>query len=271
MRIAVVLGVLFFGIVVAPQISLGFGDVLFRPLTANPFEGRIGTMVQFGEKDLRLDIGNTVDLMTFSPDDSITCSTGADFFTFTRLRSVGNFKFPVETSDYYFGLNGAITAPLSPGWQGSARLRFAHISSHLVDGLTDSSGTFTKQLPFVYSREFFDLVVAAEHNGFRAYCGLIYVYARIPRSAEPLIPQAGMDFRHAISEKFDVIAGYDFKLVGIEGKYAAMHAAQAGILWKTSPGKGISFNTYIFDGRSIHGMFFRERDSYIGAGFQVHF
>lgn len=271
MRFAPVFGIFSVIAFCLPARVFSIGDVLFRPPVANPFEGRVGTMVQFGEKKLRLDVGNTIDLVTFSPADSVKCSAGADFFTFTRLRSEGNFKFPVETSDYYFGLNGAVILSENNGWTFGGRLRYAHISSHLVDGLADSAGRFVGQLPFVYSREFFDVLASAGHGAFRVYAGIIYVYARQPRTAEPLIPQAGFDVRHTISESFDLLAGYDVKLIGIERIYSAMHAAQAGILYKTSRNRGVSLNLYVFSGRSMHGMFFREHDSYISSGFQIHF
>ena len=53
---------------------------------------------------LRLDISTSRDIVKWYDDDE-TISIGADLFTFTRLRSTDNFKFPVETIDYLFGLN----------------------------------------------------------------------------------------------------------------------------------------------------------------------
>lgn len=271
MKFALAFGIFFLFVQFAPDTAFSYGDILFKPLTANPYEARVGTMTQFGEKKLRLDIGSTSDLYRFLPDDSLQCSLGADFFTYTRLRSEGNFKFPVETSDYYFGINGAALTPICKNWIGTTRFRVAHISSHLVDGSADSAGQFIEKQPFVYSREFFDLTIAAEKNGARIYCGLSYVYSRQPRSADPLIPQIGTDLRYPLSDLFEFRGGYDAKLVGINGIYAPMHAMQAGITLKTSPDRGISLNLYYFGGRSIHGMYFREGDEYLALGFQTQF
>ncbi|HYF01921.1 MAG TPA: hypothetical protein VEC36_00985, partial [Patescibacteria group bacterium] len=144
------------------------GRLSFTPLIANPLEGRVGAMYQFADNKLRLDIGNSIDVYKLPNRD---VAFGVDFYTFTRLRSEGNFKFPVETSDYYFGVNFSSSSlrdskkyydeesdrTYEVGFKPSLRLRLAHISSHLVDGLADTSGKLEKK-PFVYSREFADLV-----------------------------------------------------------------------------------------------------------------
>ncbi|GAB1430396.1 DUF1207 domain-containing protein [Ignavibacteria bacterium] len=271
MRLAPIFYIFFLFVPFIPNVAYCYGDILFKPLTANPYEGRVGAMTQFGKEKLRLDIGNTSDLYRFSPAESLQCSAGADFFTYTRLRSEGNFKFPVETSDYYFGVNSSALAPIGNDWTGATRFRVAHISSHLVDGLADSAGHFTEKQPFVYSREFFDLTFAALKNGARLYCGISYVYSRQPRSAEPFIPQAGADLHCPLSGLFEFQGGCDAKLIGIDGAYVPMYSAQAGIALKTSPDRGISLNLYYFGGRNIHGMFFRERDEYLALGFQTQF
>lgn len=255
----------------------------FQPLVANPFEGRVGAIYQFSDNKLRLDIGNSLDVVEFDNDLAI----GADFFTFTRLRSEGNFKFPVETSDYFFGLNFSkknsiyeqrkasysdeYDIPPEKLFDISYRLRLAHISSHLVDGLANKDGLLNPQ-PFVYSREFADLVGAIEWTNVRAYAGLTYVWAMQPRDAERLIPQLGIEYKHKLTQKFYAFAAYDFKFIGISDKYVGTHAAQAGINYVSKYGMpAISLNIYGYHGRSMHGMFYKERDSYIGTGFQFLF
>ena len=89
-------------------------------------------------KKLRLDISTSRDIVKWYDDDE-TISIGADLFTFTRLRSTDNFKFPVETIDYLFGFNA--------GYKKQLRMkigitvlgfRLSHISAHLVDGQYDA-------------------------------------------------------------------------------------------------------------------------------------
>jgi len=256
----------------------------FTPLVANPYEGRVGAMYQFSDNKLRLDIGNSIDVIQGR------LSIGADFFTFTRLRSEGNFKFPVETSDYLFGVNFS-TSSLKAyseyfddegnregiGFDPSLRLRLAHISSHLVDGLADTSGKLDKT-PFVYSREFADLIFALEDFNFRGYVGLTGIWATQPRNVNRFIPQLGLEYKYLLSNGIEAFAAYDFKLIGVDDAYVGTSAWQTGVKFyqfkqgaglQTSP--AISLNIFGYHGRSMHGMFYKEKDSYIGTGFQFMF
>ena len=81
-----------------------FEELLFRPLTANHLESRIGTFYQHTEERLRLDIGHSLDLFEIT-NTGFLMRIGGDFFILSRLRSDGRMKFPVETADYYFGFN----------------------------------------------------------------------------------------------------------------------------------------------------------------------
>jgi len=247
------------------------GNLFFKPLTANPLEARIGTMYQFEDNKLRLDIGNSIDLQNIKLTDSFPLSLGTDFFTLTRLRSEGKLKFPVETADFYFGINAATKWSTNQPIEWSARLRIAHISSHLVDGYA-SDTVFIRQKPFVYSREFAEGIVAVEFSDvIRVYGGLTYLWATQPRSANRFIPQIGFDGSYKISSSVSINFGYDFKIPGVNDIYAGIHALQAGIFLETSSNKGYLLSLYGYQGRSVHGMFFDQNDAYFGTGFQVIF
>jgi len=249
-------------------ISTSNAELLFKPLTANTFEPRVGALFQFGEKKLRLDIGTSLDLMNVYQQYKDKINIGTDFFTFTRLRSEGNFKFPVETSDYFFGINGSYKTEISK-LPFSVRFRLAHISSHLVDGLAIDS--IFKRRTFVYSREFVDLLAAVNVSDFRLYVGSQYVFSTKPKTPNPINPQLGFDYNEPINKWLRIIAGYDFKLVGINGVYSGVNTAQLGMMLQTEENIGILINLNAFQGKSIHGMFFMEEDSYIGLGFQLYF
>ena len=247
--------------------------LLFTPLSANVFEPRVGAMYQFQDKKLRLDIGTSVDLIELMKNDETEMRIGADFFTYTRLRSEGKFKFPVETSDYFFGINYSNKFKVR-NLDLSSRLRAAHISSHLVDGLS-KNGNFEK-LPFVYSREFADFVLAADVKGFRPYAGVSFVFSTIPDDVNTLIPQFGIEFptKTLKTDKRDVIdlkLSYDFKLGGFGNKFTPVHSVQLSCLLLTNEKMGIAFNLNGYSGPSMHGMFYKEKDRYISTGFQIIF
>jgi len=247
--------------------SLAVELLLFKPLTANPFEARTGFLFQSANGSLRLDIGASYDLLNFKTA-GMKSSVGADFFTYTRLRHEGNFKFPVETSDYFFGLNYAIKFDWKK--QSFIRFRLAHISSHLVDGYTDNVNNFIRE-PIVFSREFIDLVFAQYVNGFRYYLGLNYIFSTIPKTPNRVAPQLGFDNEITINDYLYLVSGIDFKLIGIDNVWRGNTAVQFGLKFVTSSNYGIFVGAYYYQGRSMHGQFFNDLEKYFGLGFQLLF
>lgn len=222
-------------------------------------------MVQSAERDLRLDIG--VPVLIGEPlhsDSTGWLRYGAEFITWTRLRSEGNFKFPVETLDYWFGLYASYQF-LPSGIE--TRLRIAHISSHLVDGSADASGMLSPK-PFVYSREFAEILVGYTAGWFRPYAGATMIWATQPGNPNPVVPQVGMDVQMPLYGRWFLRCGYDFKLIGVDGTYAPANAAQAGVFYAVMKGSGVLISLYGYSGRSMHGMFYTFRDEYVAAGFQ---
>lgn len=243
-------------------------ELLFKPFLANTFEPRMGSLYQFDEEKLRLDIGYSHDFMNFNIGNN-PFSVGADFFTYTRLRSEGRFKFPVETSDYFFGLNANYKTKLLSG-ELAFRLRISHISSHLVDGYS-SDGVFNK-MPFTYSREFFDLAAAwTVIDNLRLYIGVNYVFSVIPKDVGAVSPQLGFDYSYKINELIELNAGFDHKSSAIASEYSPQNSFEAGINIITSESAKINLNYFFYDGRSIHGLFYKDFENYSGIGFRVIF
>ena len=79
-------------------------DLLFNPVEAAVFESKNGVIKFTDTKNLRLDIGATMDIAGLK-NGNTDYSVGADLFTFSNLRSESNFKFPVDAIDYLFGIN----------------------------------------------------------------------------------------------------------------------------------------------------------------------
>lgn len=89
-------------------------------------------------------------LNTKFPEPFYTFSSGIEGLAWSRLRVLSDFRFPVETVDYYFGLFFLVNrADLPYNW----RFRIGHISSHEVDGLDSVAAGSSSH----YSREFAEL------------------------------------------------------------------------------------------------------------------
>lgn len=245
-----------------------FENLLFKPLTANILEPRVGALYELQDNKIRLDIGNSIDLFESKYDENFIVRYGVDFFTFSRLRSEGRFKFPVETADYFFGLNSSLKYHYI-NTEYYIRFRLSHISSHLIDGYS-KNGVFNK-IPEVYSREFVDLVFAMDYYGFRPYLGSSFIFSTIPKEVNRIIPELGIDYKFDISDNLRILFGYDFKLGGYNDIYTPIHSTQIGLLIKQTDNYGLLINYSYYKGKSFHGMFYKEKDIYSAVGFQIYF
>lgn len=242
-----------------------FAEVFFKPLTANPFEARTGAMYQVDDDRLRLDIGINLDMFKLDFPDTNSMSIAAEFFTMTLLRTESNFKFPVEASDYYFGINASLKDTLF-NTPSEFRFRLAHISAHLVDGYS-TNGVFS-ELPFVYSRDFIDITAAARvSKSQRLYAGFRYLFNVLPQNAEKFTLFAGGDGQYELNNDFAIQYGYHSTVYGEKHS----NSLQIGIIFKTSNKAGIALNYNYFEGHSVHGMFWDRFERYSAIGFQLYF
>ena len=258
--------------VFVPSILLSNDFMLFQPLTAYQFEPRTSAVYQFDEEKIRLDIGAGFDLFNFTVD-SMPSAIGTDFFVMTRLRTESHFKFPVETSDYYFGLHYSLKLPVTVD-DANIRLRLAHISSHLVDGYA-VNGTF-HQNPIIFSREFLELTYAQSNksiinlgHNLRYYGGIRYIFSTLPKNPNRIVPHIGFDYKYRLSDIIEIKTGYHYELIGISDEWIGTNSAIAGVSLYFNKQYGLFGGLYYFEGRSIHGQFYEQRDSYIGLGIEI--
>lgn len=247
----------------------------FEAPVAAQIEARIGSFYQTNVDKMRLDIGNSFDLSKLYESETILVNSGADLMTYTRLRSVGKFKFPVETTDYYFGVNASIIFKSENDNYFSSRVRIAHISSHLIDGFS-KNGVFNK-MPYTYSREFVDILVAYNSKvnldfSYKLYGGLNTIFSTIPDEVNLLEPQIGFDLNYNIYKNIiEFVFGYDIRLLGQDGNYIGSNSIQSGINYLTSESKSIFLGYYYYSGQSMHGLFIKDYDQYHGIGVQLYY
>jgi hypothetical protein len=184
------------------------------------------------------------------------------------LRSEGNFKFPVETADYFFGLQASAHGSINSTSVG-ARLRLSHISTHLVDGSADAQGVFFPRKPFVYSREFADVSTYAMMGQMRLYAGITWIWSTQPRNVGRIVPQIGIDTRYTITPNMMIEAGYDVRVSEVAGITLPTHSFQCGVKHAFSNRTGIWLGLIASNGRSIHGMYHTEREDFLGYGFRI--
>ncbi len=250
--------------------------LLFKPLVADTYEPRDGILSEIGKNSLRLDIGNSIDLLQYRfNNDSSLLTMGADFFTYTLLRGEKDFHFPVDASDYFFGINFNYKKFLAEGVL-SSRLRISHISSHFVDGHYDNTLQEWKdsQPPRVYSREFFDGVVAFEPSSItdnaRIYVGGTYLYHVDPPDLARFMGDAGLEYHSKMWNNVFAYGAYQATVLKIL-ETSVRHNVQLGMKIGNWEGRGLNLYGSYFSGYSIHGQYFDVKDNYFALGFLIEF
>ncbi len=254
-------------------------NTLFKPLLADPTEPRIAVMPWLEKRHLQLDIGTSADLYQSKSKDF---AAGVDFATYSLLNRGDNFKFPVDAIDYLFGINASWKQPVSIGAlpfdELSGKIRLSHISAHFEDGHYDATTNQWIQadcpfkIPFTYSREFINLVVALSSPQHRVYAGYQYLYHTIPDGINPHSFQTGVE----LSTPGNTYLAADFKLLptwqpSLEKTrgYRGTWNLQAGMRLNSIGLEKVRVICNYFSGMSRQGMYFYRPESYKTVGFIV--
>jgi hypothetical protein len=228
------------------EISVEPNRPVFTPLIADPRETRIAYLLHTADDAFSLDIGTTFDLVQLELKSVEKPATlfgfGADAGVASRLRRASSFKFPVETADYLFGVNWSVKTPITPTTFFSARLRLSHISAHFVDGHFDTDTQFWRNgiEPFVYSREFFNLVCAVGTHYGRAYLGYEFNFNLLPVRNRHAF-QSGLEGFYPVWKNLFLYAAVDFR---IEPIYRPAQRESNGFGGRTTVQAGLKFNAF---------------------------
>ncbi|ACF14364.1 conserved hypothetical protein [Chloroherpeton thalassium ATCC 35110] len=277
--------------VFAQELSFSIDRPNFSPLLADPLEPRTGVLNFLDKSNLNLDIGHSTDLVHLAFNDSTnqirTLSFGADFGTFSLLREESNFKFPVDAIDYIFGVNFTYTAPLSDivstslPLTFSTRLRISHISAHFEDGHYKNDawmqGDTPFEIPFVYSREFCNLVFAVSNAFGRAYLGYQFVFNTLPKDISAHTFQTGLEYYPDILTNGLVpFFALDFKLLPLWKRslqetngYGGSLNIQVGLKTNGIGKRGVRVVYNYASGLDRQGMYFYQRRSFNALGFII--
>jgi Protein of unknown function (DUF1207) len=245
-------------------------ELNIQPFRANFLEPKAGFEQFLGEKQLRLDIGTSHDILHFINQNKVL-SFGFDFFTYTRLREEKQFLFPVDAVTYFFGINTGYKISEGNSSYGF-RFRLSHISAHFADGHFDNGSNEWRndQAPRVYSREFLELFPFYEINNFRTYIGLTYLFHVDPEYVGRGIFQTGFDYGLTClgSKLFTPYVAYDFKLMDIR-KYSGSNIISAGIKFGNYDSNGVRLVLSYFSGKSVQGEYFDQNEHYATLGINL--
>ena len=256
----------------------------FLPLKAGIDEPRMGILYYSANTNMKVDIGNSFDIVGFNFKNSGTRITvGADFFAYAFVTSYLKYRLQIDAIDGYFGGNVAYSKELGNG-RIVTRFRYIHCSSHMVDGHWDALKWqwIDSRPPTAYGNNYMELVLANElnhtKNYLRYYGGLSYSTGMTTKN-KPLkrtIYKAGFEYAYEnlFGKVFDkdenifVAVNFDFK--GIP-KYVVNQNYLMGIKFGGWQGKGIVFYISYYNGGDVFNQYFEERVSRFGLGVMFDF
>ncbi|HLX12683.1 MAG TPA: hypothetical protein VKS81_07715, partial [Bacteroidota bacterium] len=150
----------------------------FESLRAEVQEARVGIFKITTNSQMRIDLGNTIDLVEYDiPASNLRLTSGIDFMSYSVSNGAEGFRLQIDALDGFFGGDVSLS-PLNGASGLEARFRVMHQSAHLVDGDYSYNTNYWLaphgQVP--YTRDYGDLVVAerSENDGvnLRYYGGI---------------------------------------------------------------------------------------------------
>jgi hypothetical protein len=274
---------LIFASSIYPQqnINLFPSGLTFMPLKANNQEARTGVLYYFENANLKVDIGNSIDLIKFSNGTQKSIFTaGIEFMAYAKSTSYSGYRLQIDAVDGFFGGNVSHMYKLDKD-RILSRFRFIHNSAHLVDGSYDLQlDKWIQKEPIPFTKDFGELTVAFENNSIdfsvKYYGGFSYAVLVRPDNLKRWNYNAGIEAAalNFVGSLFDspgnLFAAHYFSLGGAD-KYSGNHQTMLGVKFGDWYNKGVLFYLSYYNGSDIFSSYFDRRTSNFGAGFSVDF
>lgn len=251
----------------------------FTPLKGIVQEPRIGVFKFTDASDMRVDIGNAVDVVEWQgPAEFWSLRAGIDFFAYAYVRGSQGLRLQIDALDGFFG--GHVTASRWFKDNGllQIRLRLLHHSAHLADGHYENGVPSNMISPIPFTRDFGELTIAHLITGsslrVRYYSGVSYATLVRPMEIRRLAGIAGAELSKSVTSFQDrpvnLFVAYGMTLTGTP-EYAATNQLQAGIKFGEWYEKGATLYLSYYNGRHMFGEYYNERMTTLGMGFTIDF
>jgi hypothetical protein len=258
------------------------GGLNFMPLKANNQEARLGVLYYTSTTNLKVDIGNMVDLLSYETEDlKSRFAAGIEFMAYAFSESYAGKRLQISAVDGFFGGNITYSNQCETN-KLLARFRIIHNSAHLVDGSydADSDTWIDGEEPVPYTKDFFE-ITAAHQIYFDAallkyYGGLSYATLVRPDDLKRYNFHVGLEFAaiNLLGKVFDkdlnIFLADHFFLDGTE-KYFGNNQIMGGIKFGGWDNKGIVVYASYYAGRDIFSSHYDSKISKFGVGFSVDF
>ena len=279
--------VLFFNITNAQNLetnSVNFfsSGLHFLPFKANYQEARFGILYYTDNSNLKVDIGNNVDLVTIDfPNIDGILSFSIEFMGYALSTSYEGKRLQIDALDGFFGGNAAFSKKYENG-KFISRLRMIHNSAHLVDGHYDKNlgKWINDDVPIAFTRDFGELTLGyqfyPDFGSLRTYGTVAYSTLVRPAELKKWSAYFGYEiaFKNVIDKVFDrdanLFIANQFNIVG-SPTYKLNTNLMGGIKFGEWDGKGLVFYLSYYAGANPFSEYYSERINKFGLGFFVDF
>lgn len=263
-----------------PQLYLFPGGNNFKPLLGNHQEARIGLLYYTSNSNLKVDIGNSIDLICYEiPKTRLTA--GIEFMAYALSTSYEGKRLQIDALDGFFGGNISFSK-LFINNRLLARFRIIHNSAHLVDGHYDRDlkKWIDDKEPIPYTKDFGEITAAHVLNftvfEIKYYGSISYSTLVRPSLLKRWSYYAGYEavlkegLGNVLGESINIFTAYHFYLSGIP-EYRGSSNILAGIKIGEWEKKGINFYVSYYSGLNVLSEYYNKKDEKFGIGFIADF
>lgn len=254
----------------------------FLPFKANYQEARFGILYYTSNADMKVDIGNNVDLVRFTfPESNSILSLSVEFMGYALSTSYRGNRLQIDALDGFFGGNAAFSKNYENG-KFISRFRIIHNSAHLVDGHYDryEKKWINDDEPIPFTRDFGELTLGYQFypsfGSLRTYGTVAYSSLVRPAEIKKWSGYFGYElaFDDLIEETFgaktNVFLATQFNIVGAP-KYQLNTNFMSGLKFGEWDGKGLVFYLSYYIGANPFSEYYSNRIEKFGVGFFVDF
>lgn len=252
------------------------------PLRASFREARIGVMMYTDNLNLKVDLGNSIDLLAFEfPSRKMRLTFGMEFMAYALATSYEGNRLQIDALDGFFGGSAALSLGDKTN-RDIIRLRIIHNSAHLADGHYDlkENKWINDIKPIPFTRDFGELLIGQQkqinHWHLRYYIVPTYATLVRPVSIKKWSLSGGFEIANEkiIGELFEhktniFIALHSFTMG--TPSYQLTTNFMTGVKFGQWNSKGVLFYLSYYYGNDIFSEYYYNRISRLGVGFFVDF
>lgn len=252
------------------------------PLKANMQVARIGILYFPGNANLKVDVGNSIDLLGLSwKEEKAQLTFGIDFTAYALSTSFQGHRLQIDALDGFFGGNVSFSKTFDRNLL-QLRFRVIHNSAHMVDGHYDLTKNewMDNASPIPFTRDFGELTIAHVINSsdyvLRYYASTAYSTLIRPDFLKKWSFFAGFELStdkiigNVFSKPANLFLAYQLDFRGLPA-YIGNNNMMAGIKFGNWNEKGIVLYANYFVGNNYFSEYYYRKVEKFGVGFFIDF